>query len=85
MDERNSQVLKEAIVTFMMAGAIRRLQQKEVNEKRQKYSFLFHTEQKKKSHEWQERVATAIRDGLIGAVKKIRRSLKCIYGKLMQI
>jgi len=65
LTERNSEVLCNAIVTFITAGAIRRLQQKAQNQKTQKYSFLFHTEQKKKSHEWQERITIAIRDSLV--------------------
>lgn len=65
MDEKNIQVLRDGMVTFMTAGAIRRLQQRESNEKEQKYSFLFHTEQIRKSHAWQERVAIAIRDSLV--------------------
>lgn len=70
LTERNSQVLREAVVTFLMGGAIRRLQQKADGERQQKYSFLFHTEQKKKAHEWQERVVASIRNSLIQAAKE---------------
>jgi hypothetical protein len=39
-------------------------------ERPQKYSFLFHTEQTRNSHEWQEEVATAIRDELVKEAKE---------------
>jgi dsDNA-binding SOS-regulon protein len=70
MTEKNIEVLRDAVVTFMVAGAIRRLQQAAEGTKRQKYSFLFHTEQSRKSHEWQERVTISIRDALVRAAKE---------------
>jgi hypothetical protein len=65
LTEKNAAVLRDAIVTFLVGGAIRRLQQRGVGQRPQKYSFLFHTEQSRSSHEWQEKVATAIRDALV--------------------
>lgn len=65
LTDRNAAVLRDAIATFLVAGAIRRLQQRQAGQRQQKYSFLFHTEQSRSSHEWQERVAVAIRDALV--------------------
>ena len=65
LTERNAAVLRDAVVTFLVGGAIRRLQQRAAGQWPQKYSFLFHTEQSRSSHEWQERVAMAIRDALV--------------------
>jgi Z1 domain/Type III restriction enzyme, res subunit len=65
LTERNAAVLRDAVVTFLVGGAIRRLQQRAAGQWPQKYSFLFHTEQSRSSHEWQERVAGAIRDALV--------------------
>jgi hypothetical protein len=65
LTDRNAAVLRDAIVTFLVGGAIRRLQQRMVGQRGQNYSFLFHTEQSRSSHEWQERVAIAIRDSLV--------------------
>jgi hypothetical protein len=67
LTERNAAVLRDAIVTFLVGGTIRRLQQRAAGprQKPQRYSFLFHTEQTRSSHEWQERVAVAIRDALV--------------------
>jgi hypothetical protein len=65
LTERNVAVLRDAVVTFLVGGAIRRLQQQSMGVRQQKYSFLFHTEQSRSSHEWQVRLATAIRDSLV--------------------
>jgi hypothetical protein len=65
LTEKNSAVVTNAVVTFLVGGAVRRLQQKSKGEAINKYSFLFHTEQSRSSHEWQERIVTAIRDNLV--------------------
>jgi hypothetical protein len=65
LTEKNAAVLRDAIVTFLVGGAIRRLQQRAVGHRPQKYSFLFHTEQARSSHEWQEKVTRAVRDALV--------------------
>jgi len=65
LTETNAAVLTDAIVTFLVGGAIRRLQQRKAGQVQQKYSFLFHTEQSRASHEWQLTVAKAIRDALV--------------------
>jgi hypothetical protein len=65
LTEKNAAVLRNAIVTFLVGGAIRQLQQRAAGQMAQKYSFLFHTEQSRASHEWQVRVAKAIRDALV--------------------
>src|SRR5208337_1728035 len=71
LTERNAAVLRDAIVNFLVGGAIRRLQQRAAGKRSQdKYSFLFHTEQSRSSHEWQERVAVAIRDALVDQARE---------------
>jgi hypothetical protein len=65
LTDKNAAVLRDAVVTFLVGGAIRRLQQLAASQRPQKYSFLFHTEQSRNSHEWQEKVAIALRDCLV--------------------
>lgn len=69
LQAKNTAVLRRAVVNFVMGAAIRRLQQRDAEEFPKKYSFLFHTEQSKESHNWQEQVATAIRNQLVKAAK----------------
>ena len=70
LTERNAAVLRDAIVAFLVGGAIRRLQQKAIGQRPQKYSFLFHTEQARNSHEWQQKVAVATRDALVDQARE---------------
>ena len=65
LTEKNTATLRNAVMTFLVGGAIRRLQQRAANQRLQKYSFLFHTEQSRSSHEWQEQVVVAMRDALV--------------------
>jgi len=65
LTERNVAVIRDAVVTFLVGGTICRLQQRAARQTAQKYSFLFHTEQSRSSHEWQEKIAGAIRDALV--------------------
>ena len=70
LSEKRAAVLCDAILTFIVGGAIRRLQAQESGRRHPKYSFLFHTEQSRKSHDWQERVATGVREALIDEAAK---------------
>src|SRR6266851_4279761 len=70
LTDRNAAVLRDAVVTFLVCGSIRRLQQRAAGQWPQKYSFLFHTEQSRSSHEWQERVAMAVRDALVDQARE---------------
>ena len=70
LNEKNAAILRLALVNFVMGAAIRRIQQQKEGQPTRKYSFLFHTEQAWKSHDWQEQVVTAIRDQLVEAAAK---------------
>ena len=65
LDSKRVAVLRRAILNFVMGGAIRRLQQKAAGERLEKYSFIVHTEQSRKSHAWQERIVQQLRDELV--------------------
>ena len=69
LGEKRAEVLRDATVAFIVGGVIRRLQAKAAGERPEKYSFLIHTEQARESHDWQEKVATAIRNALIEEAK----------------
>jgi len=65
LTEQRATVLREALVAFIVGVAIRRFQEREANVPQRKYSFLFHTEQQRQSHEWQERLVTAMHEALV--------------------
>ncbi len=64
MTEKGILVLREAIMNFVVGGCIRRLQQTASEQFPQKYSFLFHTEQSRASHDWQEEVVVTVKAAL---------------------
>ena len=78
LNEAGISVLRLALVNFVMGAAIRRIQQAEKGQPSRKYSFLFHTEQARKSHDWQEEVVTAIRDQLVEAAQQKNPRLDAI-------
>lgn len=52
--------LRDALVNFIVAGCIRRIQDKQNNKPAKKFSFIVHTESKRSSHKWQENIARKI-------------------------
>jgi hypothetical protein len=69
LSEHRTEVLRDATVAFIAGGVIRRLQARIAGQQPEKYSFLFHTEQARESHAWQEKVAIAIKMALIEEAK----------------
>jgi len=53
LEEKSIIGFRSAIITFIVGGVIRRFQQKKLGQRVEKYTFLVHTDMKKKSHEWQ--------------------------------
>ncbi|MGB6482024.1 MAG: Z1 domain-containing protein [Candidatus Acidiferrales bacterium] len=69
LTETNSAVLVQAIMNFITGGTIRRIQAASAGQTTEKYSFLFHTESARQSHDWQEKVASKINQNLIAAAQ----------------
>jgi hypothetical protein len=69
LEENNAAILVRAVTNFVVGGTVRRMQQNLAGENVQKYSFLFHTESSRQSHDWQERVTTQINTNLVSAAR----------------
>lgn len=65
----NIRVLRRALVTFVLAVAVRRWQQKNAEETPRKYAMVIHNDTQKKAHEWQWDIVTR----LIAAFNKSAR------------
>jgi hypothetical protein len=65
LTSKNSEVIRLALMNFLVGGCIRRIQSRSSGEPVRKYSFLFHTEMQKSSHQWQADVVRAIRDQFV--------------------
>ena len=60
--------LTYALISYFMATAIRRIQERKVNNRDYKTSALIHVELDKKNHEWQSRVINRLIDSIKSAV-----------------
>lgn len=56
--------LRTALVTFVTAGCLRRIQDETENRRPKRFAFLFHTEASKAAHAWQEEVILAFDEHL---------------------
>lgn len=48
--------LRRAIVTFVVGGCLRRIQDEQIKRRPKRFAFLFHTESSRSAHAWQESV-----------------------------
>jgi len=60
-------VLRRALVNFILGGCIRRWQQETGAGKRERYSFIVHTESARASHTWQDNIVRAVVKQLVDA------------------
>lgn len=61
--------LRHAIVTFVAAGCLRRLQQRALNETPRRYAMIVHVETARSSHAWQEKIAAEVVEAMGDAAK----------------
>jgi hypothetical protein len=63
------EVLRIAIMNFIVGACIRRIQQASLNKKLEDYSFVIHTERSRISHSWQEEIVNRLNQELINIAK----------------
>jgi len=80
LQSRNSALLVKAVMNFILGGTIRRMQQVAASLPQEKYSFLFHTEFSRCSHDWQCRVLDRVNTDLTEAA----RSDSPIFDRLLE-
>lgn len=60
LDSQRVDSLRKAVINFLVGGVIRGLQNKRRNLRQKEYSFIIHTEQRQKSHQWQEEIVVEL-------------------------
>jgi hypothetical protein len=65
LTHKRVRVLREGILNFIIGACIRRIQQEKSGKRKEKYSFVVHTEQGKEAHDWQVEVVAKINELLI--------------------
>jgi hypothetical protein len=76
----STRVLRESIMSFIVGGSIRRIQQAKAGIKQESYSFIIHTEQSRTSHSWQEQIIMMLNEELV----EIARKNKVLFNELVQ-
>jgi hypothetical protein len=56
------QILRKALINFIVGACVRRIQQEKQGEIVKKYSFIVHTESSRASHAWQEEIIIKIKE-----------------------
>ncbi|HXA17450.1 MAG TPA: Z1 domain-containing protein [Thermoanaerobaculia bacterium] len=74
-------VLRRALVNFILGGCIRRWQQETGGGKRERYSFIVHTESARASHSWQDRIVRAVVEQLVQAAAKSSPEFEELLGE----
>jgi hypothetical protein len=88
LTSKSIEALRSAIVSFIIGGCIRRLQDQKEGISPSKYSFLIHTEAQKNAHAWQEDIVITLFDQLNESIIKspllIDRLFKAAYEDMSQ-
>ena len=71
--------LRHALITFVAAGCIRRLQQVKAGERPKKFSMIVHVETSRKAHEWQHVVVAEI----LQALREAANTDDAIFSQLL--
>ena len=80
LTSKRTAALRHALVTFVTAASIRRLQQKQAGTPQRRYSMIVHVETARTSHAWQHTVAQEIIAGMSHAAT----SGDSIFGELVE-
>lgn len=67
--------VRDAIVNFVVAGCIRRLQNAKDGKSKLKFSFIIHTEAGQAAHRWQQKVIMTLKEKLEEATNKNKKLL----------
>lgn len=81
LQHKKISVLRRALVNFILGGCIRRWQQNNEGSKRQRYSFIVHTEQARSSHAWQESIVDAVVAQLIEAAAEQSDTFRALFAE----
>ena len=62
LESPRTQILRKALINFIVGACVRRIQQEKQGEIVNKYSFIVHTESSRVSHAWQEEIIIKIKE-----------------------
>lgn len=79
LESPNTIGLRRAIITFVLAACVRRWQQHEASERKQKYAMIIHNDTQKAAHAWQEQVIEWISDAILDCAENEPERLRPLF------
>ena len=79
LDNPNTEGLRRAIATFIVASAIRQWQQRKFGEKQKKYSMIIHNDTQRAAHSWQGQVIDWICQAIYEAAESTPSVLRPLF------
>jgi len=79
LDSPNTEGIRKAITTFIVASGIRQWQQRNLGEKQQKYSMVIHNDVQKAAHAWQDQIIDWIIEAIMDAAESNHNILRPMF------
>src|SRR5262249_31992883 len=79
LESPNTKSLVRAIMTFLLAACLRRWQQSEAGERKQKYAMVIHNDTQKAAHAWQDQVIEWVFDAAADAAINHPEQLRDLF------
>jgi hypothetical protein len=79
LDSPNTEGLRRAIVTFVLAACVRRWQQQQSDERKKKYAMIIHNDTQRAAHTWQDQVIEWIFAAIVSAAEKAPETLRPLF------
>lgn len=79
LSSSNTQGLRRAITTFVVAAGVRQWQQREMGIRTKKYAMVIHNDTQRAAHAWQDQVIDWIFEAIIGAAENDPTRLRPMF------
>jgi hypothetical protein len=79
LETPNTQGLRRAITTFVLAAIVRRWQQTEAGERPKKYAMVIHNDVQRSAHSWQDQVIDWIFEAIVDAAENDSNRLRPLF------
>jgi hypothetical protein len=79
LDNANTEGLRRAITTFIVATGVRQWQQIGAGERERKYSMVIHNDTQRAAHSWQDQVIDWIFQAIVDAAEKTPSTLRTMF------
>lgn len=78
---KNIDGLRQAVMSFLTAVAVRRWQQHDQGEKKRKYAMIMHNDTQRQAHDWQSRTVDLLREAFEAAAESDDPKLRTLFDR----